>query len=239
MGKKSVARAAGEFALIVVGVMVALAGDSWLQSRDEDGLERVYLERISLDLERTLRGMASSTDAMDAIDAHARAVLRYLRGEERAAEPLQFVASAYHATRARFPTIADDAFVELSSGPGLALIDDGELRVQLVGFFQRSDRGPLPGIVVSDNVAYRDAVRRAIPGELQILIREECSAGAVPFSCDVEADPRLTEIALERLMADPNVRGSLNLWLQSVYQERRRVDSLIDRGGVLLEAIRE
>jgi hypothetical protein len=49
---RTVGRVAGEFALIVVGVMVALAGDSWLEARSQQSLEREYLERIAADLER-------------------------------------------------------------------------------------------------------------------------------------------------------------------------------------------
>ena len=198
----------------------ALAGDSWLQARSERGLELQYLERIAEDVESTVDRLDRITGAMDAVDAHALAVLPILRGRHSSSSPLPVVASAYQATRAIFPTITRDAFVEMSSGPGLSLIEDESLRVRLRNFFEQSERGPLPGIVINDNIAYRNAVRRTVPAELQILIREGCPLREAPLSCDLELDPVLAAAALDQLLADPQVRETLNLWAQSVYQER-------------------
>jgi hypothetical protein len=235
---KAVGRVTGEFGLIVIGVMVALAGDSWLETRSQQGLEHEYLERIAVDLERTLQSLGRVTAAMDAIDAHSRAVLPYLRGHASTSEPFPVVASAYQTTRGIFPSIVDDAFVELSLGPGLSIVRDEGLRMDLIGYFRSFDRGNLPEIVISDNIAIRDAVRRVIPAELQIAIREGCVLTAEPLSCDVAVNGVLAEAAYNQLLADANVRESLNLWLQSVNQERRRVSSLEERGADLLAALR-
>jgi len=235
---KTVGRVAGEFALIVVGVMAALAGDSWLESRAQQGLEREYLVRIATDLERTLDGLGRGAVAMDAIDAHARAVFPYLRGRTLESEPFAVVASVYQTTRGTFPSITDDAFGELSAGPGLNIIKDEQLRASLIAYFRDFDRGSLPGILVSDNIQIRNAVRRVIPAELQVTIREGCPIVAEPLSCDVEADGPLVAAAYDQLRADSNVRESLNLWVQSLWQERRRVGLLEERGTELLNAIR-
>lgn len=238
VGYKAIGRVAGEFALIVIGVMVALAGDSWLETRSQRGLEREYLERIAVDLERTLQSLDQVTNAMAAIDAHSRAVLPYLRGHASTSAPLPVVASAYHTTRGNFPAIIDDAFVELSLGPGLTIVEDTTLRMDLIDYFRNFDRGNLPGIVISDNIAIRDAVRRVIPAELQIAIREGCPLLAEPLTCDIAVDDAIAKAALDELLADSNVRRSLNLWLQSLDQERKRVSRLQDRGDDLLAALR-
>ena len=238
MSHKTVGRVAGEFALIVVGVMVALAGDSWLEARSQQSREREYLERIAADLEITLSGLGRVAVVLDAIDAHARAVLPFLRGHATTSEPFPVVASVYHTTRGAFPRVTDDAFVELSLGPGLNIIRDDRLRLDLIAFFADFDRGALPGIVVSDYLELRNAVRRVTPAELQIAIREGCSVMDEPLTCDVAVDASLATTAYEQLLADSNVRESMNLLLQSVWQEQTRLNALEEQGTELLAALR-
>jgi len=218
--------------------MVALAGDSWLETRSQQGLEHEYLERITSDLERTLQNLDQVAALMGRVESHARTVLPYLRGHASTSEPFPVVASVYHTTRGVFPSITDDAFVELSLGPGLTIVKDDRLRMDLIDFFRNFDRGNLPGIVVNDNIAIRNAVRRVMPAELQIAIREGCPFAVEPLACKVAADAELADDAYTQLLEDSNVRESLNLWLQSVYQERRRVSTLKDRGAELLAALR-
>ncbi len=47
-------RWAGEFVVIVLGILAALAVDSWSEQRDNRSLEQEYLSRIKEDLESDL-----------------------------------------------------------------------------------------------------------------------------------------------------------------------------------------
>jgi hypothetical protein len=76
------------------------------------------------------------------------------------------------------------------------------------------------------------------PAELQIAIREGCSALDEPLTCDVAVDASLASAAYEQLLAASNVRESLNLLLQSVWQERTRLSALEAQGTELLAALR-
>ena len=76
-----VRRLAAEFGVIVLGVMVALGADRWIQARDERGREADYLARIEAELVRDSAMLAGHRDASAQASATSRQLLLWIDGE--------------------------------------------------------------------------------------------------------------------------------------------------------------
>ena len=224
MQKRNIRRTLGEFVLIVLGVMVALAADSWREFQVERSQERRYLQRFIEDLEGSLAGFPQARESMDNVTAHGLAVLPYLRGKEGSASPTSIFASMYQASRAVYPTIIDDTYAELMCTSGLSIIGHESLRQKIVALYRVAERGNLTNIVERDNVAYRYAMRKAVPVEIQLAVREACGLRAKPLTCS----------ALAHILDDREPEHNLHLWLQSIDIEKRRIQGLVDQVEELL-----
>lgn len=70
----------GEFVLIVTGVLVSLAGESWWNDREERDRERAYLEQLYQDVEENLarlRGVIAREDSSFSAKETILAALQY------------------------------------------------------------------------------------------------------------------------------------------------------------------
>ena len=76
----SLGRAAGEFAVIVLGVLVALGVDGWNQGRKDSALEGDYLQRLEEDVRAdwitTLADRANTGPVRDEVRKCVDTVLR-------------------------------------------------------------------------------------------------------------------------------------------------------------------
>jgi hypothetical protein len=121
-------------------------------------------------------------------------------------------------------------YAELTSGPGLGIIGDERLRRDIVTLYWNAERSSIDNLVQKDFLAYRNALRSTLPVEIQVLLRSECPLMVEPLSCDAKIDREVAEAALTRLQDNVEVERSGNLWLQSVEQDRARLESM--REGV-------
>ena len=115
-GSKSpvVVRLAGEFIVIVVGVLVALATDRWSQSLSAAEAERVYVERLMVDIRADSVEAEGFLTALPEAIAARDSLLSALEGEgplpadlqaavERASNSSLRRRSAPHAFNTRIP----------------------------------------------------------------------------------------------------------------------------------------
>lgn len=237
MKASRVRQTVGEFVLIVTGVMAALAGDSWRESRAQGTQEHRFLDRIVEDLEESLEYLEGLKGRMDAVAAHGFAALPYLRGEDHAPHPIGVLGSAYNLSRGEMPTIFGTTYAELTSGPGLGIISDERLRRNIVTLYWNAERSSIDDLVQKDFLAYRNALRSTLPVEIQIVIRSECPLMVEPLSCDAKIDREVAEAALTRLQDNDEVERSGNLWLQSVEQDRARLEGMREGVRQLIDEI--
>jgi hypothetical protein len=118
--------AAGQFILIVVGVLVALSADSFREERGEQRREAAYLEDLFRDLEVTLNMVDRSIAADSQHIARSRSMLTYLRSTEDAPQD-----SLRQWRGVRWPGFAT------VTGTMRALLETGDLRL-LSGEMRRS-----------------------------------------------------------------------------------------------------
>lgn len=72
------ARWAGEFVVIVVGILAALAVDGWVQAREDREAEAMYVERLIADLRWDLEEIEQSRRSGESLQASASWLLREL-----------------------------------------------------------------------------------------------------------------------------------------------------------------
>ncbi len=125
-----------EFAVVVAGVLVALAVNAWYQGRQDDRSEARYLALLDRDLERTIAELeayvAFESRQLDDAALARRAV---------ATLPVTADTSVISAAMARLLTrktlvLRNSAYEDLVSTGNLGLIDDAALRDRIVDFYQ-------------------------------------------------------------------------------------------------------
>jgi hypothetical protein len=128
-----------ELLLLIVGILIALAVDGWMDDRRDARLERTYLERLERDL-------AQSMDTLDGFVTFERqqtadGVLAYrgLRGvAEIEREPVAVALG--HLAHRRTLRLQGATYQDLVSTGNLRLIRNPELRDAVVRLYEDADR---------------------------------------------------------------------------------------------------
>ena len=114
-------RLAAEFAVIVVGVLVALAVDAAREARDERTQEAVYLEQLRADLAATADSLAKAISVEQRARQSADRAISALNSIRLPASDslASWTAAATNSSAAFYPTM----------GTVTALVESGELRL--------------------------------------------------------------------------------------------------------------
>jgi hypothetical protein len=138
-GTRDGRRLIGEFFVIVMGVLAALAVDQWTQAREDRSTEASYLARIETDLMADSAELESRKRSADG----GLARLRDLFVETRDADQVDLSGYADNW----FPLVGDgfapqatrSVFDELISTGRLGLIGDAEVRTALLSYYRESE----------------------------------------------------------------------------------------------------
>ena len=123
----------GEVAIIMIGILLALAVDRWKEDRADRRLEVGYLQSLARDLRHDSEMLtAFCGEVGDALDA-ADSVLSVLRGE-REPEPDVIAGELIRAANGNEPVYAVATYTELSGG-NLRLIRNADLKADLVEYY--------------------------------------------------------------------------------------------------------
>jgi hypothetical protein len=127
-----VPRLAGEFFVIVIGVLVALGVDSWVKDRTDRTLEREYLERLLDDAQYDIREIAF-IDSLGRVGLYAGTRLTASGGIDDLDGSL-LVGLVLAAGAERQPDLSRGTYNELLSSGRIDLIQSSEVRVALAAY---------------------------------------------------------------------------------------------------------
>ena len=135
MTRSPVGRLAGEFVVIVVGVLVALGLESWYGDRQDARRGEAYLERIEADLRNQIQELDSAAVGGEEALVHGGHLLMYF--ETGAAPEETFSHTVFLAMGGRrFEVpVTDWTYREMQGNAQLGLIRDPALRAALVKYF--------------------------------------------------------------------------------------------------------
>lgn len=130
-------RLVAEFLVIVIGVLAALAVESWRESVSERRLGREHLENLVADLSEDSAMLA----VMDVGLRRKREALTVLRavaagGADLAPDSIATLLAPSAVYGWRIPAARNAAYEEIMSTAGLRLIGDRALRGQIVAYYE-------------------------------------------------------------------------------------------------------
>jgi hypothetical protein len=147
----------GEFTVIVIGVLVALALDQWSSGRSDRVAEGEYLTALVADLEADeefLVGLAIPLMAL--ADTALEEVGPVSRGEAAfPVDTLAFLRRVVSSRRTLAQTVASPTFDELISTGSLRLIESAELRASLLLYHEHMGIRTRPGVRGSSGARVR------------------------------------------------------------------------------------
>lgn len=232
-GRRRTSRLLGEFMLVVVGVLAALAVDEWRGSLADRERGRQYLSRLAGDLDRTYAAITTVDARYDDIVRNGRATLAVLRGEaDFPHDTTSFVLSAYIPTRSFEPQVSRATYDDLVSTGNLDLIRPHALRDSIMGYYENVEFTLFPTDFDLDRAEYRMRVRSLMPLDLQLQLQ----ACGFDETAPCVAEPRSASRSAQELLAEPGLERALTLSMQS--SSIRTFDLVLETTARLREEIR-
>ena len=188
---------AGEFLIIVAGVLVALAVDQWRESVADRDLEAHYLERLGANL---VSDTASFNWYQTVIETKA-SVLRDLVSDDPLSRLLgreNPMADLVHSQFLSLQPVRATTFQELQSTGNLKLIQDFGLRGRITEYYLEFDHKS--EILSSSPGEYRKLFLESIPGDVVYSWRLD----------SIPPDPSALESGIRSLLNEPALRAAVN-----------------------------
>ena len=128
--------AIGEIILVVIGILIALSINNWNEDAKNRRSEIHYLKRIVNDLDNDISEVKlTKENAQNRID-RVLFLLDALKAEDLVQKsPEYFVSSIIIAGYTHRPSISNHSFEELKSNGWLSLIQNEELRVSIIKYY--------------------------------------------------------------------------------------------------------
>lgn len=169
----------GEFLLIVVGVLVALAVETALENRKDGHLRDEYLSRLRADIELDRLAIERRIDFFTDVQRFSGEVLDWL-GTDTDIDRETLLASYYAAEVWPFLAVRN-TYDDLQNTGNIRLLDDIDLRTRLSGYYNKANT-TISGWTPPED--YRKIIRGVIPNDVQALIRQDC-----PTTLDFDQEP--------------------------------------------------
>ena len=195
--KSKLGRLATELFVVVLGVMIALAADSWRQGLEEQSIERRYLERLTDDVLGSMSNLTAHRESKAVIAAAAYELARSMEGDASPLSDDAFLETLFRATQIGFDRqeFSDVTYQELVASGNLALIRDPGVREGVVEFHRRLDA----------LIEILDELQRVVP----INDRVAELTGYFPYVFDVHCVPSELFSCGESLALSMEDRGRL------------------------------
>ena len=198
----------GETLIVVVGVLIALAVDSWRSEQRDERTEEQYLSSLLEDLDSDFAELERAGRQARASAAGARTVLDVVEGRAGTLPGDSLAQAVEHAGFLYFPAYFPYTFDELVSTGNLRIVRDPELRREIAAYYN---------LIESEKQwwdRYRGVQARyatAMQGILGPDIRSRITLGN-----DLEVSEDDRQRILRELSARPDLAAALEgmIWLQ-------------------------
>jgi hypothetical protein len=129
-----------ELALLIAGILAALAVDGWIDDRRDARLERQYLELLTRELDRDLQVLDEVLTFEEAQAGASAMVYRALRSGVVPAEREAVAEALGQLTSRRTLRLGRATYTDLLSTGNLRLIRNAELRDRIVRMYEANER---------------------------------------------------------------------------------------------------
>ena len=142
IGRDRIGRSLAELGIVVVGVMIALAADSWRESWVESREESQYLERLRADVSDGLAVLKNERETYRAVKAATSALMEFADDNEpslNAAAVVDLVVEATQMGFGRNEMASDVTYREMVQSGRLNLIQNQDVRKGIVAYYRNVD----------------------------------------------------------------------------------------------------
>ena len=129
-----------EFVMLVLGILLALAVNNWMEDRRDARVERQYLELLLRDLDRTLQTLQEFVTFEDAQAADGATAYRALVSGEPVADREAVAQALSNLTFRRTLRFTKATYTNLIGTGDIRLIENVDLRDRIIGLYEESDR---------------------------------------------------------------------------------------------------
>jgi Family of unknown function (DUF6090) len=129
-----------ELLLLVVGILIALAIDDWMQDRRDTQTERQYLEGIVRDLDRDLVILKEFGDYHERQITDGIMAYRALRSEPDVKDKESVAQALSRLMSRRTLRLSHPTYSNLVGSGNIRLLRNAELRDRIVGLYEASER---------------------------------------------------------------------------------------------------
>jgi len=221
--RKQLVRPFAELSIVILGVMIALAADSWRQDIQEAQVESEYLDRLKRDISAGLAILADERARYARVRHAAKMVVSALDEELALGEDQSLVSNFIVAAQTGFDQeemASDVTYNELVVSGRLNLIDDHSIRESVVAYYRGSQRLAL-GL---QNLPAINYVVGSLTGYLPIEYSD--------FGKELTTGERARLV--EALKNDPELLRDIRQLQSELTFNDRLFESLISQGQVLL-----
>jgi hypothetical protein len=234
-----------DLAIVIIGVFIGIQASNWNAARIERGEVRAYRAQIIENLKANEREIANGGRYYRQVREHALATLRTLEGNAPRDEA--FLIHSYQASQYWPVRMESSAYDEMIASGVAKSFGDASIRRQLSSYYAGLRQFQE---AVTNNTAYRERIRRALPFSIQQQIRERCSdvlrrlpSGAqhatLPDQCALHLPDALVTRALARVEQTNELDQDLTRHLGDLEQKIGLFDRLLRRThGIRTEAER-
>lgn len=129
-----------ELLLLVVGILIALAIDGWMEDRQDAKKERLYLERLVRDFDQDREILQEFVEFEERQAADAVLAYRPLCGGIEVADREAVVRALDHLTTRRTVRLARATYSDMLATGNLRLVRDARLRDRIVKLYEANER---------------------------------------------------------------------------------------------------
>jgi hypothetical protein len=211
------AQIAIEFVMLVVGIVIALSLDSWLQDRRDERVERGYLQSLVRDLDDNRSMFEGQIEYERGLAEGAAVAVRALRGETADLDRTAVEEALNALTSRRTLRVARPTYTDLLSTGNLRLIRNADLRRQVIALYESNER--VTAIVARNNQFFVD----------ELYARHVIGSGLFAYSPGSNLRALFSEVqALAELLEPQQGRRESRLWsLATDDPQREALASLV------------
>ena len=201
-----------EFVMLVVGILLALAVNNWVEERRDARIERQYLERLVRDLDADL-GLLAGMVEFEQRQVEDGLMAWKALGEPKTITDRETVATALSRLSVRRTLrLNRAAYTDITGTGNLRLIGDSALRDRIVGLYETTDR--VSAVIDRNNQFYVDQMYALFLAEGALIARRTNSNVAQLNEAYREIAPRMGQlpgVESDRLWSLP---PDAPLWLE-------------------------
>ena len=181
----------GELALIIVGVSIALAANSWYQNEVERQLEREALFQLKTELQADLEVVREHHNDLKEFEGFVSLLLEHIRSDESYTDEMQRYFEGITSWRGvRFRS----ASYEEIKNHGFSLISDPELRARVIDLYE----GQFPALIGTTRIDSEFTRNRILPYIFE-RFRRDSGAGWIPLDySELRSDPVYANIVMSK-----------------------------------------